>query len=137
MTYKMKAVTKLFMASALGTSLFLSPAISQADAEHRGSKNAHYSVKNSNHHDKGRQIRHAADRAMQHHGKYHQDNRNVRKHHGHGKYRHDHGKYHHDHNSYDHTHYVVKHDYYDHYALDHLKFIIGLHTDNLDIILRD
>ncbi len=51
---------------------------------------------------------------------------------GHHNYRHDH------HRDQHHTTYIVNdHHYDDYYGLDNLRFMIGLHTNNFDIVFRE
>jgi hypothetical protein len=63
------------------------------------------------------------------------DHRYYKSHDG-GKHRVHRGKHRHGYTGYPHTHRIVS--YHDHHiGMDDLRFMVGLHTDRFDIILRD
>ena len=135
--------------AVLAVTLFLSPGLSLADnanSGHHKEKHAHDGGKSSR---KGHVVGH--HRSNQHryktHGKSHKDKDNYSyrpelhysngHHNKHVFYKRGHHNY--VHRTYSHINYVVNdHDSNDHFnALDQLRFMIGLHSDNLDIILHD
>lgn len=137
--------------AVLAVTLFLSPALSLADNGNSG----HHKEKHSHHGGKsGRKSYNMGQhRSNQHsyktHGKSHKNNHSYRPElhysNGHGRGHHNkrvfykRGHQNHVHRGYSHINYAVNnHDYNDHfYALDPLRFMIGIHSDNLDIILHD
>ena len=130
----------------LAMGLALAPATSMAGNGDRGHHKSGYSKSSGKHHDKGhyRSGKHAYrkhdrghKRNLGHHLDRHYSTRYGNRHDKH--YRgHSHG-HHYDHRGHATTHYVVnEYPYRDHYiGLDHLRFMIGLHTDNFDITFRD
>ena len=123
-------------------SLVLSPAIAMADQGDRGHSKSKYSQDERRSHGKShnRSDKHSNKHNYRSHGKSHKGHnkqnstRSYDRGYGHHN-KHAHYKRRNDH----HTTYVVNdHHYSDHlYGLDHLRFMIGLHTNNFDIILRD
>ena len=124
--------------AALAIALAMSPNTAMAD---KGDRNAHkgqYSKQYS--HDAGRSHNRTRKDTRLHKGYAHHG-------HGHKKVRKSHpdmyygGHKHkgHHHRRHSHDHYVVhEHGYRDHYVdFDNLRFMIGLHTDQFDIIFRD
>ena len=154
MNIKMKSLTSLKtlpLISVLAIGLALSPTLSMADNGDRGRHKTQYSFDGGQSHSKGhkRSNTHSNKRHYKSHGKSHESKHGYRsKHHynkGHGHHN-DHAHYKRDrHNHrYDnhrgqHTTYIVNdHHYSDYsYGLDPLRFMIGLHTNNFDIIFRD
>ena len=69
------------------------------------------------------------------HSSTHHDDKRHGHHNDHARYKHRHDDHRHDH----HTTYVVNDHYYNDrlYGLYHLRFMIGLHTNNFDITFRD
>ena len=114
------------LVTALTMTLALAPAVSMADKEHghhRDDYSEHQHHKNKKHHGK-------LARTYSHH------ERGYKKHHGHHHNRH-YDRHYHGHPRYEE---VVVYDYYRprHYiGLDNLRFMIGLHTGNIDLIFRD
>ena len=153
MNIKIKSLTSLKtlpLISVLAIGLVLSPTLSMADNGDRGRHKTQYSDSGQSH-SKGhkRSNKHSNKAHYKSHGKSHKENyRHSSKHHytkGRGHHN-AHANYkrgfnnHHDHHRGDHhTSYVVNdHHYSDYsYGLDPLRFMIGLHTNNFDIIFRD
>ena len=143
--------------AAVAIGLVLSPAVSMADKADSGHQKSQYSHEGGKSHGKAhKKGNYRSDKAR--HKKQHKvtrsydkrGNKHVSKKHygkpygfrkGHAYNRHGHRDNHrHGHRGHSHTHYVVNddYDYYDHYLdLDNLRFMIGLHTNNFDIILRE
>lgn len=158
MNIKIKSLTSLKtlpLISALAIGLVLSPTLSMADNGDRGRHKTQYSHDGGQSHSKGHKgsKTQSNKRHYKSHGKSHKSNHgHSSKHHyakGHGhhndhahykrginKYRYDHQNSHRGHH---HTSYVVNDQHYSDYSygLDHLGFMIGLHTNNVDIIFRD
>lgn len=158
MNIKIKSLTSLKtlpLISALAIGLVLSPTLSMADNGDRGRHKTQYSHDGGQSHSKGHKGSNTQSnkRHYKSHGKSHKSNHgHSSKHHyakGHGhhndhahykrginKYRYDHQNSHRGHH---HTSYVVNDQHYSDYSygLDHLGFMIGLHTNNVDIIFRD
>lgn len=134
----------------LALGLALSPNLVMADHGDRGKHKSQYSQDSGKTHkktrknDKPRKVhvydRHGHKKARKnHHGRHfaRHDSHKHNRHYGHrGDYRHGHR---HGHRAHNHSHYVTNHhDHHDRYVdFDNLRFMIGLHTDNLDIILRE
>ncbi len=136
----------------LAAGLILSPAMAMAGHADRGHSKGQYSQDDRQSHSKGhkRSNKHTNKANYKSHGKSHKGNYGQNsKHHytkGHGHYN-DHAHYkrgvnnhrydHHRGNH--HTSYVVNDNHYSDYpyGLDHLGLMIGLHTNNFDIIFRD
>ena len=156
MNIKIKSLTSLKTLPLIGVlaiGLVLSPTLSMADNGDRGRHKTQYSHDGGQSHSKGhkRSNTHSNKAHYKSHGKSHKGNYgHSSKHHytkGHGHHnnhghykrgfknlRHDHQNSHRAH----HTTYVVNdHHYSDYYGLDPLRFMIGLHTNNFDIIFRD
>lgn len=121
--------------SLFAMSLVLSPGVAMADRDDRGHSREKYS------HGEHRSHGNKPDyRSRGKHHKSHDRYGSVRNHdrsnhhdYAHQKHRHDgrrHGS---------HTTYIVNDHYYadDYYHRDRRRFMIGLHTDNVDIIFRD
>ena len=141
-------VKTLPLIGLLALGLALLPATSIAGE--RDKHDRHYSKKSAKHHDKGhyKSKKHAYKKhgkrykgklghGIDHHYSTRYPNRHSNAYYkgGHHKPKHDH---HYDHRGYG-RHYVVN-DYYPRNRfidLDNLRFMIGLHTDNLDITFRD
>ena len=128
-------------------SLVLSPAIAVAGQGDRSHSRAQYSHDDHRSHGKGhnRSGKHSNKHNYRSHGKSHKGNnwhRSTNRYdngHGHHKgrayYKRGHDNHRHDHRT---TYVVNDHHYNDRlYGLDHLRFMIGLHTDNFDITFRD
>jgi len=144
---RLTTLKTLPLAGVVALGLALMPAVSMADKGDRDNK-GHYSQKSGksykadkrSHNDRGNRYghtkkghdKHAYNRGGRHHygNAYGHDKRG----HGHG-HGHAHSVGHPVHN---HTTTVV-HDYgHQHYlGLGNLRFMLGLHTDNVDIIFRD
>jgi len=128
---------KLSLLGLLTINIILTPAIALADRGDRGHSHESHS------HDERHSHNNSND--YQTHGKRHQDyqryglvynqsrGRGHHKHYAHYKHRYD-GRRHNHYRTY-----VVNDDDYvnDFYIRDPLGFMIGLHTNNIDIILRD
>ncbi len=158
MNIKIKSLTSLKTLPLIGVlaiGLVLSPTLSMADNGDRGRHKTQYSHDGGQSHSKGhkRSNKHSNKAHYKSHGKSHKgDYGHSSKHRytkGHGHYN-DHANYkrgfnnhrydHHDnHRGHHHTTYVVNdHHYSDYsYGLDHPGLMIGLHTNNFDIIFRD
>lgn len=126
--------------AVLTVGLILSPTLSMAGNGEHGQHKAKYSQNagksHSKSHNKGnyRSNKHS----YKTHGKRYKGNHSHRSERHHRK--HDYYKRgHYDHRGHRHTNYIVKDHYYpEHFiGLDHLRFMIGLHTDILDITLHD
>ena len=132
------------LVTILAAGLVLSPVLVMASQGERNSNKAHYSQNDRQSHSK------ADKRSSKAHYKS-RDNRNKSKHGYSSKHRYNtkHGRHNdrahykrgfnnhrHDHHA---TTYVVNdHHYSDYpYGLEHLRFMIGLHTNNFDIVFRD
>lgn len=158
MNIKIKSLTSLKtlpLISVLAIGLVLSPTLSMADNGDRGRHKTQYSYDGGQAHSKGhkRSNKQSNKAHYKSHGKIHKENiGHSSKHHypkEHG-YHSDHGHYkrgftnhryghQNNHRGRHHTNYVVnEHHYSDYsYGLDPLRFMIGLHTNNVDIIFRD
>ena len=138
----------------LAAGLFLSPTMAMAGHGDRSHSKGQYSHDGGQSHSKGqkRSNTYSNKRHYKSHGKSHKENYGHSSKHHYTKERghyNDHGHYkrgfnnhrydHHDHHRGHHTTYVVNDHYYNDYSygLDSLRFMIGLHTNNLDIIFRD
>lgn len=153
------SISKFFkfipLIALLAAGLALTPVTSIAANGDRGHFKAEHSKKYSKHSNKGHsrsnkqhysQSKHGHKNNIGHHlnrhSNKHQNNRYnshyKRKYYSHNKH---HSKHHnnHLHRGYPTTRYVVNnHDYRDHYLdFDHLRFMIGLHTNNFDLTFRD
>jgi len=141
--------------AVLAVGMSLSPSISIAGKGDHGKHKEKYSHNSGHksgkaHHRDNHRVNKQAYRS---HGNSHRNNRGhgSKDHHGsrHGHYKHhaynkhdNHGRgyvYNHAHGGHGHTSYIVNDYYYrePYYVLDPLRFMIGLHTDNLDIIFSD
>ncbi len=135
----------------LAAGLVLSPTMAMAGHGDRSHSKGQYSHDDNRSHSKGhkRSNKHSNKAQYKSHGKSHKGNYGHSSKHlytkGHGNYN-DHGHYkrgftnHHDHHrGNQQTTYVVNDHYYNDYSygLDPLRFMIGLHTNNFDIIFRD
>jgi hypothetical protein len=133
---------------ALAIGLALSPALSMADNGNHGSHKKQYSQNTGKSHDKHyradkhkepRKIVHSYDKrghkkaSRSHYGKPYGHDK------GHVHYKRDKHRHNHNHRGHSHTHYVVNdYGYRDHFIdFDDLRFMIGLNTNNVDIIVRD
>lgn len=145
------ALKTVILSGALSAALAIPPTLVMADSHDDGRRHQNYSSATDKQHNKDR-YRGSKHADKTHDGKGHKFDyrhstihrhskayarpyKHVDYNHGHHKYR-----YNHDHKGHGHNHarYVVNEYYYDdHYDLDHLRFMIGLHTHNLDIILRE
>jgi len=141
--------------AVLAVGLVLSPTLSMAGNGDRGHHKEKYSHDIGKSHSKGHnKVQHRSNKhSVKTHGKSHKDNHSHRseRHYskGHGHYNkhayykrghHKHGYDHHKHyRGHSHTHYIVNDHYYSDglFDLDNLRFMIGLHTNNLDITFRD
>ena len=154
-----KTLKTLPLIGALAMGLALTPAISNADDDKRGRDKDRYSHDAGKSHKKAHKQAHRAHKKewkREHVRDHRRDHRDYRKKHGHkhvnshkhgwkkrhGKHyghRHTHHGHRHGHRGHRHEHVVVRdYDYHDHYVdFDDLRFMIGLHTDNVDIIFRD
>ena len=148
-----RTLKTLPLVGALAMGLAITPAISMADDDNRGRHKDRYSHDAGKSHKKAHKQDHRAHKRewkRDHKG----DHRSYRKHHGHkhvddhrhgwkkrhGKhYGHKHGYHGHRHHGHRHEHVVVRdYGHHDHYLdFDDIRFIFGLHTDNVDIIFRD
>ena len=128
----------------LAAGLVLSPTMVMAGHGDRSHSKGQYSHDGGQSHSKGH--KRSNTHSNKHHYKSHGKSHNTK---GHGHYN-DHGHYkrgfnnhrydHHDHHRGHHnTTYVVNDHYYNDYSygMDSLRFMIGLHTNNFDIIFRD
>jgi hypothetical protein len=135
---------RLSIAGAITAVMILSPAIAMADKGDRGHNREHNTVVAGQKHHKGNfRVKEPARKV--HGGSHKIRHTNWRKRHDghrHKYYKHPHNRHahhgYHD-NGHRHVNYVVHDHYYydDGYDLDYLRFMIGLHSDNLDIILHD
>ena len=130
---------------ALAISLALWPTLSMADKGDRGGHKNKYSHDDRQSHSKGRNShnnkRHYKSRGNSHKSNHgysskHRYNKGYGAHKNHAHYKRDH---HGGHRAHNHTTYVVNDRHYSDYSygLDPLRFMIGLHTNNVDIIFRD
>ena len=156
MNIKINSLTSLKnlpLISVLATGLVLSPTLSMADNADRGRHKTQYSDGGQSHskghkgskkhgnkaHYKSQGKRHKGDygHSSKHHYTKGHGNNNDHAHYkrGFNNHRYDHHDSHRDH----HTSYVVNEHHYSDYAygLDPLRLMIGLHTNNFDIIFRD
>lgn len=133
---------------ALVLGLALAPNVALAEKGDRGNHKGQYSQDTGKTHNKARKNNkqhkvHVNDRhghknlRKGHNDKYYSQH-NSRKHNRHGSHAHR-DNHRHGYGGHTHSHYVVNHhDHHDRYIdFDDLRFMIGLHTDNFDIILRD
>ena len=148
-----RTLKTLPLIGVLAMGLALTPAISMADDDNRGRHKDRYS------HDAGKSHKKAHKQGHRAHKKeWKREHRSYGKHHGHkytDKHKHGwkkrHGKHYghkhshrdtrhsHSHRGHRHEHVVVRdYGHHDHYLdFDDLRFVFGLHTDNVDIIFRD
>jgi hypothetical protein len=151
MNMKMKSLHSLKtlpLIAALAIGLALLPTLSMADNGDRGGHKKQYSHDDRQSHSKG----HKSSNTHSNKGHYKShDNSHKSKNRYSSKYRnkkgyghdnsHAHYKpvYHDRHRAHHHTTYVVNDRHYSDYSygLDPLRFMIGLHTNNVDIIFRD
>ena len=141
------------MIGVLAMGLALTPAISMADDDNRGRHKDRYSHDAGKSHKKAHKQDHRAhkkewkrehrrDHKKYKHGHGHKHVNNHKhgwkKHYGH-KHRHNGHRHSHSHRGHRHEHVVVRdYGHHDHYLyFDDLRFVFGLHTDNVDIIFRD
>ena len=136
--------------AALAIGLALAPTASMADNGNRGNHKGQSSQDYSRSHSKADSKKQHRRDKREHGSKRHNVNRHdrhsnktvTRNYYGKPhKYRNNHKHYGHDHhrNNHSYTNYVV-HDYVDrdrYVGFDDLRFMIGLHSDNFDIIFRD
>jgi Ni/Co efflux regulator RcnB len=121
--------------SMFAMSLVLSPGMAMADRDDRGHSREKYSQNehrtHSNKHDYRPRGKH--HKSHDRHGSVHKYNRGNHHSSTYRKHRYD------GHRHGNHTTYVVNDHYYadDYYLRDRRRFLIGLHTDNIDIIFRD
>lgn len=148
-----RTLKTLPLIGVLAMGLALTPAISMADDDNRGRHKDRYSHDAGKSHKKAHKQDHRA-----HKKEWKRDHRSYGKHHGHkyaDKHKHGwkkrHGKHYghkhshrdtrhsHSHRGHRHEHVVVRdYGHHDHYlGFDDLRFVFGLHTDNVDIIFRD
>lgn len=135
---------KLPLLTLFAASMILSPVTVMADKSERSHSKEKYSHDSNRADSKSynRDGKHSNKYNYRSYGKSHKDNRHRPVHrydNGHNK-SHVHYKRGHDRHRYDHhTSYVVNDNYYDNrlYGLDHLRFMIGLRTNNFDITFRD
>ncbi|MCG6937696.1 MAG: hypothetical protein LJE83_05925 [Gammaproteobacteria bacterium] len=138
----------LFISAALITAL-VSPAVSIAESADGSRHHKKHSAGSGQQHNKGhyrsdnydvkargksQKISHGHELKRNHGRDHNRPHNYVHYDHGHYKHRHNH-----DHDGHDQRHYVVNEYYYNDglYDVDHLRFIIGLHSANLDVILRE
>ncbi len=151
---------------SLALALISAPAIAVADNAKREQNRGHYSQKSDKPHyrseshrqpqhrgeyrghQRDRHNRHGYNDYAQNHGhkyafnKSHKKHHKYRKHHKHGHYghhrhpHHGHGHNHHSHNHYQ-SHVIVRPERRAYLDLSDLRFMFGLHTDNIDLIFRD
>ena len=126
------ALKNLPLISLLAAGLFLSPAMAMADKGDRGNFKRHDSHEN----------RHSQSNSQKHSNKHHNKhsyNKGYGHHNNQVHYKRDHHKHRYDKHRSHHTTYIVNdHHYSDYsYGLDPLRFMIGLHTNNFDIVFRD
>jgi len=133
MKNKLTSIKTLPLLAVFATGLVLSPTLAMADDDDRGHSKHRYSQENH-------QARGYANKHGNRHGERHNGSRHYNKHYGHRDgYAHNKHYYRRDdHRGHRHSTYIVN-DYYDndYYLLDPLRFMIGLHTNNVDIIFRD
>ena len=150
-TTNLKSLIKTFpLVSVMAVTLALSPSVSMAAKGEHGyhaDKKTHHNKSHrkqqgkANHHSKshgnrhGRGIGYGTEKFR---ARGHDFNRHNRGHRSHKAHSHGHRSGHrHEHRRHD--YYVINehraHEHYHH--IDPLRFVIGLHTDNMDIILRD
>lgn len=125
-----RSVKKLVISAALTTALVAIPGVSMADKADHGNKHGTFTTINSKHHGDGHRISNRDNLNHRDNGRHHQEPRHKH------RDRHEH-RYGHDRDWHNHTHYVVNEYYYDDHELDRLWFMIGLHTDNVDVILHE
>lgn len=141
-------IKTLPLIGVLALGLVLSPMTAMADQSDRGSHKGQYSHDNSKKHNKAHKnarphkVHEYDRRGHKHAGNKHYDKRYSRhnKHSNNKHFRHSHrDKHRHGSRRHSHSYYVVNdHRHHDHYIdFDDLRFMIGLHTDNFDIIFRD
>ncbi len=128
---------KLSLLGLLATSVVLAPGIALADRGDRGQSRESYSHDDRRSHSNRNDHRSYGKRhqGYQRYGSAHNQNRGYGHHKNHAHYKHRYDDRRHN----DHTTYVINDGYYasDFYIRDPLRFMIGLHTNNIDIILRD
>ncbi len=128
---------KLSLLGLLATSIVLTPGIALADRGDRDHSRKNYSHDDRRSHSNRDDYRPSGKRhqGYERYGSVHNRSRGHGHHKNHANYKHRYdGRRH---NNY--TTYVVNDRYYasDFYIRDPLRFMIGLHTNNIDIILRD
>jgi hypothetical protein len=129
----------------LTAGLVLSPTMVMAGHGDNSHSKAQYSQNDRQSHSKGHKYnnkKHDKSHGKNHKGNYRiSSKRHYSKGPGHyGDYKRGHHNYRHDHHRHQHhTTYIVNDHHYDDYSyrLDPLRFMIGLHTNNVDIIFRD
>jgi hypothetical protein len=129
----------------LTAGLVLSPTMVMAGHGDNSHSKGQYSRNDRQSHSKGHKQN--VKKHYKSHGKSHKGNygisskRHYSKGYGHSNdYKRGHYNYRHDHHrDQHHTTYIVNDHHYDDYSygLDPLRFMIGLHTNNVDIIFRD
>ncbi len=140
-----KTLKNIPLLALLTAGLVLSPTMVMAGhGDNRHSK-GQYSQNDRQSHSKGHKQN--VKKHYKSHGKSHKGNygisskRHYSKGYGHSNdYKRGHHNYRHDyHRDQHHTTYIVNDHHYDDYSygLDPLRFMIGLHTNNVDIIFRD
>ena len=98
-----------------------------------GRKHKHAKRHKEQRYDRGRYSYGHSKHSHKHHGRHHGHKHKSHRAHGHGDY-HQHGYRGHSHSHSTHNHAGHRHHYVD---FDDLHFMVGLHTDRFDIILRD
>jgi len=143
----MKNITSLKalpIIAALTVGFALTPITAMAGNGERGHHKSEYSRSSGKHHDKGhyRRDKHAnrshgshQSRSIGRHYNKHRDNHYT----GHHDYRRYNYGHHYPRRGHNTTHYVVNdYGHRGHYSgFDQLRFMIGLHTDNVDISFHD
>jgi len=123
-----KPLKTLMLSATVAVSLIFIPTLSMADNDKYSHHQAKYSTDKTRHHNKGHKISRS-------HGQKHHYSKMQNRHNKHGL----HKSGHHGHRGHNHGHinYVVNDHYHGHaHVFDHLRFMIGLHTDDIDIILH-
>ena len=153
----MKSMTTLKtlpLISALALGLALSPTLSMADDDKRGGQKTHYSHDRGQSHNKthnkgayrgeiakNHSRRYVANSFDQRRHEKQSHKHKTKNHYDRSNGYHRHGTHGHDHVYTGHHHrHTVIHDYgyrEPYVGLDNMRFMLGLHTGNFDIILRD
>ena len=128
---------KLSLLALLASSIALTPSIALADRGDRDHSRGNYSNDEHRSHSNRYDYRPSGKRhqAYKRYGSVHKQSRGHGHHKNHVRYKHRYDGRRHN----NHTTYVVNDHYYanDFYLRNPLRFMIGLHTNNIDIILRD